>query len=264
MKINKEDLINAIGRLPIGWSIEDTGEAFLLTTRESGNVGEETAGKSDIEIGRRILGILRKSFPDAENRSSAEVVDEWVIVSIGKGNQNKIGEFEKRIAWAFARQGDGDYPFWYINVLVESPSKKGFYLVGRLDGEYNYDVWDEKNDQQPILIYPKNGIPMAVKLPVSRDAWFTNITRRNHKLPSGGRLRTLLTSAIKRRLELDAAIDSRQMIEVRTKLARKEINYAQANQMNDKIRAQEFLKYKQKYLKEPRQITEDSSKFYTS
>lgn len=256
MKITKEDVIRAIGGLPRGWNIQEDDARITIDTREHGNVASESAGQQDILDGRRILGILKTSFP--ENKPSAEIVDEWVIVTIQNGRKDEIKKFEERVAWAVGESRQR-YPYPFINVLVESPYKKGFYLVGELDGEANYDAWNPQ--RPPILIYPKNGVPTAVKLPESRDSWYTDITRRNHKLPSGGPLRSLLASAIKRRLELEAIIDSRTMIEVDKKIDPKQ--YMRRNEMRDKIKAQEFAKYKKKHLKEPRQITDDSTTFWT-
>lgn len=256
MKITKEDVIRAIGGLPRGWGIQEDDDRITLDTREHGDVAGESAGQQDIVDGRRILGILKTSFP--ENKPSAEVVDEWVIVTIQNGRKDEMKKFEERVAWA-VRQSSQGHPYRFINVLVESPSKKGFYLVGALDGEANYDTWNPR--RPPILIYPKNGVPTAVKLPESRDSWYTDITRRNHKLPSRGPLRSLLAAAIKRRLELEATIDSRIMNEVEKNADLK--NYFRREEMRNKIMAQEFVKYKKRYLKEPRQITDDSTTFWT-
>ena len=261
MKINKEDLINAIGRLPIGWSIEDTGEAFLLTTRESGNVGEETAGKSDIEMGRRILGILRKSFPDAENKSSAEVVDEWVIVSIGKGGENsksQIADLEKKIRYAVRNsQYDAQlerYPRWFIDVLVESPSRKGFYLIGELDGQYQADAWDERYGQgyyPPVLITSKNGKPFAVKIPESMFGWYDDIARRNGKLPTTKNLRPLIVESLKRRMELESTIKAKISSQGPT-----------TKEEKDLIKIKAFIDYKNKYLGNPKpSLLDESNKF---
>ncbi|NBU73157.1 MAG: hypothetical protein EBS53_17245 [Bacteroidetes bacterium] len=262
-------MIRALGGIPGGWSIEENQDRIQLETREHGSVYNETAGAEDVAMGRRILGILRKAFP--ENKSEAEVVDEWVIVAIQTGEGERMAEIEKKIRYAvrgsqFDGQMEHSYPRWYIDVVVESPSKKGFYLVGELDGQYQYDAWDEKNGASyapPILITVKNGKPFAVKIPESRAGWYDDITRRNHKLPASGPLRKLMKQAIKRRMDLEVAIDGRMAREVLPRLASKSINHSQANELRKEIQAEEFAKYKIKHLSEPRQITDDSKKFVT-
>jgi hypothetical protein len=253
MKINKEDLINAIGRLPIGWSIEDTGEAFLLTTRESGNVGEETAGQSDVVMGRRILGMLRKSFPQEENKSSAEVVDEWVIVSIDKGtNSDEAIRKELRqkirnsiIPGQFYSQSF-DYPYSYLLVLVESPWKKGKYILGLMDEEQE-DPWMRGK----IFITIKNRKPLAIK-------YLDRVTDDYGVVYKGSpRMPELVNPSIRRRELLEKTIRQRIKKEVsRGFEGREKGNYSEISRLENRVRAEEFAKYKMKYLKDYRQLTD--------
>jgi|TARA_B110000908_G_C10196133_1_gene423002 hypothetical protein len=59
---------------------EDDTEEILLTTRDNGNVGDETAGDADIKEAGRVQKLIKKKFPDLI--VDIEEVDEWVHLNI--------------------------------------------------------------------------------------------------------------------------------------------------------------------------------------
>lgn len=76
--MNTGTIKSTIGRT--WFSIDEEDDQFVLESRDYGDVGEETAGQTDITEAKRILAALRA----AGVRCSAEVVDEWVIVTVPK------------------------------------------------------------------------------------------------------------------------------------------------------------------------------------
>ena len=59
---------------------EDDTEEVLLTTRDNGNVGDETPGDADIKEAGRVQKLIKKKFPDLI--VDIEEVDEWVHLNI--------------------------------------------------------------------------------------------------------------------------------------------------------------------------------------
>tara|TARA_R110002124_G_scaffold211157_1_gene377476 strand:+ start:139 stop:444 length:306 start_codon:yes stop_codon:yes gene_type:complete len=59
---------------------EDDTEEIMLTTRDNGNVGDETAGDADIKEAGRVQKLIKKKFPDLI--VDIEEVDEWVHLNI--------------------------------------------------------------------------------------------------------------------------------------------------------------------------------------
>ena len=59
---------------------EDDTEEILLTTRDNGNVGDETAGDADIKEAGRVQKLIKKKFPNLI--VDIEEVDEWVHLNI--------------------------------------------------------------------------------------------------------------------------------------------------------------------------------------
>lgn len=59
---------------------EDDTEEILLTTRDNGNVGDETPGDADIKEASRVQKLIKKKFPDLI--VDIEEVDEWVHLNI--------------------------------------------------------------------------------------------------------------------------------------------------------------------------------------
>lgn len=59
---------------------EDDTEEILLTTRDNGNVGDETPGDADIKEAGRVQKLIKKKFPDLI--VDIEEVDEWVHLNI--------------------------------------------------------------------------------------------------------------------------------------------------------------------------------------
>lgn len=246
MKITKEDVIRAIGGLPRGWGIQEDDDRITLDTREHGNVASESAGQQDIVEGRRILGILRTSFP--ENKSSAEVVDEWVIVTIQTGKESDEARYAKlRQMIRESDRGTLDFPYVYLMVLVESPyeGNKGRYILGELDAE-QYDKWAHEK----IFITIKNGKPIALKY---YDRWSDDY----EVYPQAPRRPELVNPSTRRRALLEKTIEKRIRKEIGTVFGGKfKGREYEVNTKMDKIRAEEFAKYKMKYLKDYRQPTD--------
>ena len=59
---------------------EDDTEEILLTTRDNGNVGDETPGDADIKEAGRVQKLIKKKFPNLI--VDIEEVDEWVHLNI--------------------------------------------------------------------------------------------------------------------------------------------------------------------------------------
>lgn len=59
------------------------GEPLTFSTRDHGDVGEESPGREDIAEARRIAVAIRKQFPSAN--VELDVVDEWVSVHVDFG-----------------------------------------------------------------------------------------------------------------------------------------------------------------------------------
>lgn len=66
------------------FDVLDEDGRILLESRDYGDVGEETAGQTDVKEGRRILHALRDRFPLDDFQSSLDVCDEWVTVELRK------------------------------------------------------------------------------------------------------------------------------------------------------------------------------------
>jgi hypothetical protein len=51
---------------------------FIIDTRES--AGDDEPSQRDINEGKRILKLLRETYPDY--KATADIVDEWVIIAL--------------------------------------------------------------------------------------------------------------------------------------------------------------------------------------
>lgn len=64
------------------FDLQEEENQIILDSREHGDVGSESPGKPDLAEARRLTAELRKGFP--RHDVSAEVVDEWVVVTISR------------------------------------------------------------------------------------------------------------------------------------------------------------------------------------
>ena len=74
------EIVKFLRSLTTWFDTELDGDLVILSTREHGNVGEETVGDEDIAEARRIITELKAKFPKA--KIDAEAVDEWVTVTV--------------------------------------------------------------------------------------------------------------------------------------------------------------------------------------
>ena len=75
-----DDVKEVVGKTWFDFEVD--GDRIAMSTRDHGDVGDERAGKADIEEGRRMLVEIRKRCPMETRKSSFEVVDEWVHVQV--------------------------------------------------------------------------------------------------------------------------------------------------------------------------------------
>jgi len=62
------------------FDVEDDGGTIILSSREYGDVGDESAGAEDIKEARRLIVLLRNEFPTV--KVEGDIVDEWVMVTL--------------------------------------------------------------------------------------------------------------------------------------------------------------------------------------
>lgn len=79
---SKELLEEVIGKT--WFTVLEHMEHFSIESRDHGDMLTDTAGEKDVAEGRRILKAIRAVFPISKWKSKADVVDEWVVVSIQK------------------------------------------------------------------------------------------------------------------------------------------------------------------------------------
>jgi len=73
-------IIAFVGNLKDGFTIDDNGSDFVnFSTRDHGNVGDETPGKEDIVNAKYIESYILQNFPNVD--VEIETVDEWVYVN---------------------------------------------------------------------------------------------------------------------------------------------------------------------------------------
>jgi len=80
-----DDIVDLIRKPPVTWfEIEDiNAKEIHLSTRQHGNVQDETPGRADIKEARRLLQLLKKNSSSIA-KIEADTVDEWVSVYITK------------------------------------------------------------------------------------------------------------------------------------------------------------------------------------
>ena len=96
---------------------EDDMREIFLSTRENGNVGNETPGRADMKEAERVQKILQKKFPDL--KFGIDTTDEWTNLQISQPTPVEY-RYEYRVQGSDTGRSGGGDEFETFEELVDS------------------------------------------------------------------------------------------------------------------------------------------------